>query len=68
MEEKVDNQNQNNNNGQKTPKNSQVIVALVIVGIITFMVIMGLNQFISSKTTRKIPYSEFLLETVPYFV
>ena len=57
MEEKVDNQNQNNNNGQKTPKNSQVIVALVIVGIITFMVIMGLNQFISSKTTRKIPYS-----------
>ena len=60
MEEKVDNQNQNNNNGQKTPKNSQVIVALVIVGIITFMVIMGLNQFISSKTTRKIPYSEFL--------
>lgn len=60
MEEKVDNQNQNNNNGQKTPKNSQVIIALVIVGIITFMVIMGLNQFISSKTTRKIPYSEFL--------
>lgn len=56
----MDNQNQNNNNGQKTPKNSQVIIALVIVGIITFMVIMGLNQFISSKTTRKIPYSEFL--------
>lgn len=62
MEEKVDNQNQNNNNnnGQKTPKNSQVIIALVIVGIITFLVIMGLNHFISSKMTKKISYNQFL--------
>lgn len=65
MEEEVENQNQNNNNnnnGQKTPKNSQVIIALVIVGIITFLVIMGLNRFISSKTTKKISYNEFLTQ------
>lgn len=65
MEEEVENQNQNNNNnnnGQKTPKNSQVIIALVIVGIITLLVIMGLNRFISSKTTKKISYNEFLTQ------
>ncbi|MCI6676292.1 MAG: ATP-dependent zinc metalloprotease FtsH [Clostridiales bacterium] len=38
------------------------MIALVIVGIITFLVIMGLNRFISSKTTKKISYNEFLTQ------
>ncbi|MFR8033661.1 MAG: ATP-dependent zinc metalloprotease FtsH [Lachnospiraceae bacterium] len=56
--------NQNNDKKKPTngngPKNSQIIIALVIVGVLTLLIMTGMDRFITSRTTRQISYDEFL--------
>ena len=56
--------NQNNDKKKPTngngPKNSQIIIALVIVGILTLLIMTGMDRFITSRTTQQISYNEFL--------
>ena len=63
MEDRVE-LNQNNDKKKPTngngPKNSQIIIALVIVGVLTLLIMTGMDRFITSRTTRQISYDEFL--------
>ncbi len=56
--------NQNNDKKKPTngngPKNSQIIIALVIVGVLTLLIMTGMDRFITSRTTQQISYNEFL--------
>ncbi len=63
MEDRVE-LNQNNDKKKPTngngPKNSQIIIALVIVGVLTLLIMTGMDRFITSRTTQQISYNEFL--------
>ena len=63
MEDRVE-QNQNNDKKKPTngkgPKNSQIIIALVVVGVLTLLIMTGMDRFITSRTTQQISYDEFL--------
>ena len=52
--------NNNNNNNDKKPKNFNVIIWLIIVGVITFIGITMLNSFLREATYKEISYTEFL--------
>lgn len=55
----MDNNNNQDNNG-KMPKNGQTILILVVAAVITFMSVSWMKNVLSSRQNEKIPYSQFV--------
>lgn len=52
-----ENKNRDNN---KSPKNTQMLIVLLISGLVMLMIVSFMNSWIQSSTTRYISYTEFV--------